>query len=43
MAAAHVKKGTFEMGGNDPFVVLKDANMTAAVDAAYKSRISNAG
>ena len=25
--AKHVKKGCFELGGSDPFVVLKDANM----------------
>lgn len=42
-AAKHVKKGTFEMGGNDPFVVLKDANMEKAVNAAFRSRLANAG
>ena len=42
-AARNVKKGTFEMGGNDPFVVLKDANMEQAVNAAFKSRLSNGG
>ena len=31
------------MGGNDPFVVLKDANLPLAVEAAYKSRMSNGG
>jgi acyl-CoA reductase-like NAD-dependent aldehyde dehydrogenase len=31
------------MGGNDAFVVLKDANLQAAVDAAYRSRMSNGG
>lgn len=42
-AAKYVKKGTFEMGGNDAFVVLKDANMEKAVEAAVRSRVANAG
>lgn len=42
-AAKHVKKGTFEMSGNDAFVVLKDANIEAAVNAAVKSRMMNNG
>ena len=43
LCARHVKKGCFELGGSDPFVVLKDANMEQAVDAAYASRMSNSG
>ena len=39
----NMKKGTFELGGNDPFIVLKDANMDQAVNAAYKSRMGNSG
>lgn len=39
----HMKKGCFELGGNDPFIVLKDANMEQAVETAYKSRMSNSG
>lgn len=31
------------MGGNDAFIVLKDANLEWAVDCAYRSRILNAG
>lgn len=42
-AAMGMKKGCFELGGNDPFVVLKDANMERAVDAAYASRMGNSG
>ena len=38
-----MKKGCFELGGNDPFVVLKDANMERAVNAAYTSRMGNSG
>jgi len=38
-----MKKGCFELGGSDPFVVLKDANLERAVDAAYASRMINSG
>ena len=41
--AKHMKKGCFELGGSDPFVVLKDANMEQAVNAAYASRMGNSG
>jgi len=40
-AASHVKKCCLELGGNDPFVVLKDADLEKAVDAAYISRMVN--
>lgn len=43
LCAKHVKKGCFELGGSDPFVVLKDANMERAVEAAYKSRMIASG
>lgn len=43
LCAKHVKKGCFELGGSDPFIVLKDANMSRAVDAAYASRMGNSG
>ena len=39
--AKNVKKSCLELGGNDPFVVLKDANLELAVDAAYTSRMIN--
>lgn len=32
-------KSTFELGGNDPFIVLNDANIPKAVEAAYESRM----
>ena len=41
--AKYVKKGCFELGGSDPFLVLKDANMEQAVNAAYASRMGNSG
>ena len=43
LCAEHVKKGTFELGGSDPFVVLKDANLELAVNTAYNSRMGNSG
>ena len=43
LCAQNMKKGCFELGGSDPFVVLKDANLERAVDAAYASRMLNAG
>ena len=39
--AKHVKMVCLELGGNDPFIVLKDADMEKAVDAAYTSRMIN--
>lgn len=43
ICAQHLKKGCLELGGSDPFVVLKDANMERAVEAAYISRMVNSG
>jgi len=43
LCAQHVKKGCFELGGSDPFVVLKDADLERAVDVAYASRMGNSG
>ena len=34
-----MKKGSFELGGNDPFIVLDDADIDKAVEFAYKSRM----
>jgi len=36
-------KATFELGGNDPFIVFKDANIDKAVETAYKSRMQANG
>lgn len=36
----YIKKGTFELSGNDPFIVLEDANLEKAVQTAYKSRMN---
>ena len=43
LCAKHIKKSCMELGGSDPFVVLKDADMERAVDAAYASRMGNSG
>lgn len=39
----HLKKSTLELGGNDPFCVLKDADIAKAVEIAYKSRMAANG
>ena len=38
-----MKKSVFELSGNDPFVVLKEADIELAVDRAYKSRMTSNG
>jgi lactaldehyde dehydrogenase len=40
---AGMKKITLELGGNDPLVVLEDANVEKAVEAAVKGSFLNAG
>ncbi|WP_237058721.1 sulfoacetaldehyde dehydrogenase SafD [Microbulbifer sediminum] len=42
-AAAGYKKLLFELGGNDPLVVLADADLDAAVAAAINQRFATAG
>ena len=34
-----MKKATFELGGNDPFIVMRDADVDKAAEAAYISRL----
>ncbi|STW09561.1 succinate-semialdehyde dehydrogenase [Klebsiella grimontii] len=42
-AAKHIKKATLELGGNDVFVVLDDADLAKAVKIGVQARLNNAG
>jgi len=43
IAGKHLKKMVLELGGSDPFIVLDEANVSQAVEAAIAARMFNTG
>lgn len=43
IAGKHIKKSVMELGGSDPFVVLRDADLDKTIKIATQSRMQNAG
>ncbi len=43
LAGQHIKKAVIELGGNDAFIVLEDADLDRTIEGAMKSRAINSG
>jgi succinate-semialdehyde dehydrogenase/glutarate-semialdehyde dehydrogenase len=43
LCGAHMKKGAFELGGSDAFIVCNDANIDVATDKAIRGRLHTNG
>jgi succinate-semialdehyde dehydrogenase / glutarate-semialdehyde dehydrogenase len=43
IAGKNIKRSVLELGGNDPFIVLEDADLDQAIEQAIKGRMVNAG
>lgn len=42
-AGKNLKKSVIELGGSDPFIVMRDCDLNKAVDIAIESRLANSG
>ncbi|GIW23194.1 MAG: succinate-semialdehyde dehydrogenase [Candidatus Sericytochromatia bacterium] len=43
LAGKYIKKSVLELGGNDPYIILDDADLNLAVESCVNSRLINSG